>query len=56
MYMPILEMAHTRQLYIPEICYLYNSNTGMNNHIVKKQEQLDNEKKIKAKTPYKIIE
>lgn len=46
-------MTHQKMEYIPEICYMYNSNTGLNNHRVKLQEQKGNERKIKAKAPYK---
>jgi hypothetical protein len=31
-FMPILEMARHHILYLREISYFYNSNTGMNNH------------------------
>lgn len=36
---PILEMAHTRVTYVPELLYLYNSETGLNNHYVRLSEQ-----------------
>lgn len=32
MYIPIMQLCHTRILYLPQISYLYNSNTGLNNH------------------------
>ena len=35
MYMPMMQMAHTKIAYIPELCYLYNSDTGLNNHLTK---------------------
>lgn len=35
MYIPILEMTHKRLIYVAEISYLYNSNTGLNNHRIK---------------------
>lgn len=52
MYLPLLEMAHKKMVYIPEICYFYNSNTGLNNHEVKQAEQRDNEAKIRNRRPY----
>jgi hypothetical protein len=33
--LPCLEMAHRRVLYLPEITYLYNHNTGINVHTSK---------------------
>lgn len=35
--LPILEMCHTRVTYIPEVTYLYNSDTGLNNHLIRLQ-------------------
>ena len=52
MYLPILEMSHRRVAYIPEISYMYNSNTGLNNHKVKLREQKGNEIIVKSKSPY----
>lgn len=34
--LPMLEMSHTKIRYISEITYAYSSNTGNNNHIVRK--------------------
>lgn len=56
MYMPILEMTHTRLTYCPELSYLYNSNTGLNNHRVKLKEQKGNEKKVKQKPSYQALD
>lgn len=56
MYMPILEMVQKRHAYVPEICYLYNSNTGLNNHRVKLKEQKANDRKIKKKAHYQALE
>ena len=56
MYIPILEMSHRRVIYVPEISYLYNSNTGLNNHQVKKEEQRVNLYKIREKKSYKALE
>lgn len=35
MFFPMMEMSHKRVMYVPELCYMYNSNTGLNNHKVK---------------------
>ena len=56
MYIPILEMSHTRVIYVPEISYLYNSNTGLNNHQVKQKEQISNVDKIRAKQSYEGLD
>lgn len=32
MYLPILEQAHLKVVYLPEVTYLYNDRTGSNNH------------------------
>ena len=55
MYLPILEMSHKRVTYVPEVSYMYNSNTGLNNHRVKLREQKGNERKIKTKTAYEEV-
>ena len=49
-------MVHTHLTYVPEISYYYNSNTGLNNHKTKKEEQLNNVDKVRAKKPYKALE
>ena len=49
---PILEMAHMRTGYVPEISYFYNMNTGLNNHRVRLREQKNNDKKIRKKPKY----
>lgn len=49
---PILEQSHKRVLYLPELAYLYNSNTGLNNHIVRLSEQKGNDRKIRKKPSY----
>ena len=51
-YMPMMEMAAERQTYVKELTYLYNSKTGLNNHSEKKDEQKQNDKKIRMKEPY----
>ena len=55
MYLPMMEMCHKRLAYIPEVSYMYNSNTGLNNHRVKLKEQKGNERKVKAKRAYKEL-
>lgn len=56
MYMPILEQTHKKVNYVPEISYMYNSNTGLNNHKVKLKQQKGNEKKVKQKPSYTALE
>ena len=45
-------MSHTKVKYIPELTYLYNSNTGQNNHKLRFQEQKNNNKMLRLKTKY----
>ena len=50
---PLIEMAGKEHyLYLPEIFYFYNDLTSINNHKLRHEEQLKNEKIIKAMTPY----
>ena len=49
---PILEMAHERVIYVPELTYYYNSNTGQNNHQVRLKEQKGNDRMLRKRTPY----
>lgn len=49
---PILEMCHRRVSYIAEITYMYNSNTGLNNHMIRLNEQIENSKYIRNKKKY----
>ena len=49
-------MSHTRVTYVPEVCYMYNSNTGLNNHRTKLKEQKGNERKIKTKPAYEGLD
>lgn len=55
-YFPIMEMTGSRQVYIKELCYFYNSKTGLNNHVDKKTEQKKNEMEIRLKKPYEPID
>ena len=55
MYIPIAEMVHQKILYCPEITYMYNSFTGLNNHLTKSDEQKTNADKIRIKNKYKPV-
>lgn len=55
-FMPVLEMASKRILYLPEISYYYNSETGHNNHEEKKKEQIRNDQFIRSKPKYETLE
>ena len=52
---PILEMSHQKVKYIPELTYLYNSNTGQNNHKLRLKEQKLNDKMLRKKNKYEEI-
>ncbi len=52
---PILEQAHTRVGYVPELTYLYNSNTGLNNHALRLKEQRSNDKKVRTHKNYEAV-
>ena len=49
-------MSHRRVIYVPEISYMYNSNTGFNNHRVRLKEQAANNKKIRKFQKYEALE
>jgi hypothetical protein len=53
---PILEQAHERVGYLPEMTYFYNSNTGLNNHQVRLAEQRNNDRKVRRRATYKRLE
>jgi glycosyltransferase involved in cell wall biosynthesis len=53
---PCLEQAHTRVLYVPEMTYFYNFNTGLNVHKKRLNEQRQNNLKIRAKAKYEPLE
>lgn len=53
---PVLEQAHERVGYLPELTYYYNSNTGLNNHQLRLSEQRNNDRKIRKRTPYKPLQ
>lgn len=49
---PILEQSHERTGYLPQITYFYNANTTLNNHLIRSNEQLSNDKMIRKKPRY----
>jgi len=53
---PVLEQAHKRVRYLPELTYFYNDNTGSNNHFIRAKEQKDNDRKIRRKNVYESLE
>lgn len=53
--LPILQMAHYRVAYIPQVTYMYNSNTGLNNHLVRIGEQIENSKLIRKRQKYSAL-
>jgi hypothetical protein len=53
---PILEQAHERVGYLPELTYYYNSNTGLNNHFVRLSEQRTNDRMVRGWGSYKRLE
>ena len=53
--MPILEMSHEKVRYLPELTYIYNADTGQNNHKLRLKEQKDNDKMVRSKPRYKPL-
>ena len=53
---PVLEQAHERVGYLPEVTYYYNSDTGMNNHEVRSDEQKANDRRVRDRKPYKRVD
>jgi glycosyltransferase involved in cell wall biosynthesis len=49
---PVLEQAHEKVAYVPELTYYYNSNTGLNNHALRLREQRSNDKKVRTRAKY----
>jgi len=45
-------MAHERVIYVPELTYYYNSNTGQNNHQVRLKYQKSNDRMLRKRKPY----
>lgn len=52
MYIPIMEMSGKKVNYIPELTYLYNPNTGLNNHKIRIKEQKGNDRNVRKKQRY----
>ena len=52
---PILEQASEKVIYIPELTYYYNSNTGLNNHKIRLEEQKNNERMLRKRKPYQRL-
>lgn len=55
-YIPAMEMSKEKVDYIPEISYLYNPSTGLNNHRIRLKEQKGNDRAIRSKPNYKPLE
>jgi hypothetical protein len=53
---PVLEQAHERVGYLPEVTYFYNSNTGMNNHQLRLSEQRGNDRMVRGRKAYARVE
>lgn len=54
--MPILEQCQERVVYLPELTYYYNSNTGNNNHKLYLDEQKTNDLIIRNRPSYQRLE
>jgi len=52
---PILEQSFERVIYIPELTYYYNSNTGLNNHKLRLKEQKGNDRMLRKRKSYKPL-
>ena len=52
---PILEQASEKVIYIPELTYYYNSDTGLNNHKIRLEEQKNNERMLRKRKPYQRL-
>lgn len=52
--LPMLEMAATRSIYIPEIMYVYNLSNPLNDHKVDNSYQMRLEREIRNKNPYRL--
>lgn len=53
---PIVEQSGTNIKYVPELTYVYNSNTGLNNHQIRTREQKNNQIIIRKKGIYLPLE
>lgn len=56
LYIPALEMAGQRSEYLPELAYLYNPNTGLNNHRIRIKVQKANDRAVRTKKKYDVLE
>ena len=54
--LPVLEQAHRRVQYVPELTYHYNANTGQNNHMVRAFQQRENDRVVRNRPSYAPLE
>lgn len=52
---PLLEMAAQHASFIPDVLYLYNDDTGQNDHILRRKKQIAMEMIIRRMPPYHPI-
>ena len=52
---PMLEMAGDHSSYIPDILYIYNDNTGHNDHILRRQQQIQMEMRLRSAQRYQPL-
>lgn len=48
-------MSHEKVKYVPELTYIYNADTGQNNHKMRLNEQKANDKMVRSKPKYKPL-
>ena len=53
--MPMLEMAAERHVFVPDILYVYNNDNPINDFKVNSGLQLELDRQIRTKPPYKRI-
>lgn len=53
---PVVEQSGQRVVYLPEVLYAYNGDTGLNNHKIRPREQLLNSASIRRKGKYAPLE
>lgn len=53
---PMLEMAGLRQECISDVLYEYNNTNPLCDHYINRESQLNNEQKIRSKSPYKLVD
>ncbi len=49
---PVLEQAHLKVGYLPEMTYFYTADTGINNHFIRLDEQKANEMSVRNRNKY----